>query len=122
MGVNKLNRIFCKSKIHRATVKNAELYYEGSLTIDEELMIAADILPYEMVQVANVTNGERFETYAIPGKKGSGEICLNGAAARLGAIGDEIIIMTYAQLNEEEVKNFKPKIVFVDKNNKIIEK
>lgn len=117
-----MNRVFCKSKIHRAIVKRAELYYEGSLTIDEDLMNAADILPYEMVQVANVTNGERFETYAIPGKRGSGDICLNGAAARLGAIGDEIIIMTYALFTEEELKNFKPKIVFVDKDNKIVKK
>ncbi len=117
-----MDRILCKSKIHRATVKNAELNYEGSLTIDEELMIAANILPYEMVQVANVTNGLRFETYAIVGKRGSGEICLNGAAARLGAVGDEIIIMTYALFTEEEMKSFEPKIVLVNKDNRIIKK
>ena len=117
-----MDRILCKSKIHRATVKNSELMYEGSLTIDEELMIAANILPYEMVQVANVTNGQRFETYAITGERGSGEICLNGAAARLGAVGDEIIIMTYGLFSEEEQKSFKPIIVFVNKDNKMVTK
>ncbi len=117
-----MNRIILKSKIHRATVKHAELMYEGSLSIDEDLMIAANILPYEMVQVANVTNGARFETYAIKGERGSGEICLNGAAARLGAVGDEIIIMTYAVFTEEELKIFEPKIVHVDKNNRMVEK
>jgi aspartate 1-decarboxylase len=117
-----LDRILCKSKIHRATVKNAELMYEGSLTIDEELMSAANIMPYEMVQVANVTNGQRFETYAITGSRGSGEICLNGAAARLGAVGDEIIIMSYGLFTEEELKTFEPKIIFVDKENRMIKK
>ena len=117
-----MDRILCKSKIHRATVKNSELMYEGSLTIDEELMEAANILPYEMVQVANVTNGQRFETYAIKGIPGSGEICLNGAAARLGAVGDEIIIMTYGLFKEEELKSFKPLVIFVNKENKIVKK
>jgi aspartate 1-decarboxylase len=117
-----LKRIICKSKIHRATITGAELNYEGSLSIDEDLLEAADILPYEMVSVANVANGERFETYAIKGERGSGEICLNGAAARLGMIGDEVIIMTYAHFEDDELKEFKPKIVLVNKDNKIIRK
>jgi aspartate 1-decarboxylase len=111
----------CKSKIHRATVTAAELYYEGSLTIDSDLLDAANILPFERVQVCNVNNGERFETYTIPGKRQSGVICLNGAAARLGTIGDEIIIITYATYTEEELKKFKPKVVLLDKKNKIVE-
>ena len=112
----------CKSKIHRATIKSANLNYEGSLSIDEVLMNAAGILPFEMVQVANVTNGQRFETYAIVAPPNSGQICLNGAAARLGEIGDEIIIMTYALYNEEELKNFKQNVIFVDKQNIIVKK
>ena len=112
----------CKSKIHRATVKESDLNYEGSLSIDETLMNEAGILPFEMVQVANVTNGHRFETYAIVAPPNSGQICLNGAAARLGAIGDEIIIMTYALYKEEELKNFKQNVILVDKQNAIIKK
>jgi len=111
----------CKSKIHRARVTQAELYYQGSLTIDSDLLDAADILPYERVQVCNVNNGERFETYAIPGKRRSGIICLNGAAARLGSVGDEIIIITYGTFNEEELKHFIPNVVLVDKDNKIVD-
>lgn len=111
----------CKSKIHRATVTAAELYYEGSLTVDSDLLDAANIIPYERVQVCNVNNSERFETYVIPGKRQSGTICLNGAAARLGSVGDEIIIITYATFTEEELKNFKPKVVLLDKKNKIID-
>ena len=116
-----MRRIMCKSKIHRARVTQAELYYQGSLTIDSDLLDAADILPYERVQVCNVNNGERFETYAIPGKRRSGTICLNGAAARLGSIGDEIIIITYGTFNEEELKHFIPNVVLVDKDNKIVD-
>ena len=116
-----MRRIMCKSKIHRARVTQAELYYQGSLTIDSDLLDAADILPYERVQVCNVNNGERFETYAIPGKRRSGVICLNGAAARLGTIGDEIIIITYGTFNEEELKHFIPNVVLVDKDNKIVD-
>jgi aspartate 1-decarboxylase len=116
-----MRRIMCKSKIHRARVTQAELYYEGSLTIDSDLLDAADILPYERVQVCNINNGERFETYAIPGKRRSGVICLNGAAARLGSIGDEIIIITYATFTEEELKSFRPNVVLVDKANKIVD-
>jgi len=97
------------------------LYYEGSLTVDSDLLDAADIIPYERVQVVNVNNGERFETYAIPGKRRTGVICLNGAAARLGQVGDEIIIITYGTFREEELKNFKPAVVLVDKENKVVD-
>ncbi len=116
-----MRRIMCKSKIHRARITQAELYYEGSLTVDSDLLDAADMLPYERVQVCNVNNGERFETYIIPGKRRSGIICLNGAAARLGSIGDEIIIISYGTYNEQELKNFKPSVVLLDKENKIVD-
>jgi len=116
-----MRRIMCKSKIHRARITEANLYYQGSLTIDSDLLDAADIMPYERVQVVNVNNGERFETYTIPGKRRSGVICLNGAAARLGHVGDEIIIITYGTYNEEELKNFKPSLVLLDKDNKIVD-
>ena len=116
-----MRRIMCKSKIHRARVTQAELYYEGSLTVDSDLLDAADIIPYERVQVCNINNGERFETYTIPGKRGSGVICLNGAAARLGSVGDEIIIITYGTFREEELKTFSPKVILLDKDNKIID-
>mgnify|MGYP005823511973 CR=1 FL=1 len=108
-----------KSKIHRATVTEAELFYEGSITIDKDLLDAANILPYEKVQVVNLNNGSRLETYTLEGEKGSGIICLNGPAVRLGCVGDEVIIITYATMSEEEVKNYKPKVVLVDKQNKI---
>lgn len=111
----------CKSKIHRARVTEANLYYEGSLTVDSDLLDAADILPYERVQVVNVNNGERFETYTIPGKRRSGVICLNGAAARLGQVGDEIIIITYATYSPEEMKAYKPTVLLLDKENKIVD-
>lgn len=111
----------CKSKIHRAKVTEANLYYEGSLTIDSDLLDAADILPYERVQVVNINNGERFETYTIPGKRRSGVICLNGAAARLGHVGDEIIIITYGTYSPEELKTYKPTVVMLDKQNKIVD-
>jgi aspartate 1-decarboxylase len=116
-----MRRIMCKSKIHRATVTQAELHYEGSLTVDSDLLDAADIIPYERVQVCNINNGERFETYTIPGKRRTGIICLNGAAARLGSVGDELIIITYATYTEEELKNFKPTVIILDKKNKIID-
>ena len=115
-------RTFFKSKIHRARVTEANLYYEGSFTIDEELMEEADILPYEKVSVVNINNGERFETYVIPGKKGQRDFCLNGAAARKGAVGDEVIIITYAQLSEQELRNFKPTILLLDKDNEVVSK
>jgi aspartate 1-decarboxylase len=112
-------REMCKSKIHGATVTQAELYYEGSITIDESLLEIADILPFEKVQVVNLNNGARFETYAIPGERNSGVICLNGPAARLGAVGDQIIIISYAQYPEELAQNHKPKVLILDKDNKI---
>ncbi|MGE5410002.1 MAG: aspartate 1-decarboxylase [Clostridiales bacterium] len=108
-----------KSKIHRATVTMSELYYEGSITIDKDLLEAADILEYEKVQVVNVNNGARFETYTLNGEPGSGIICLNGPAARLGAVGDEVIIITYARMTDEEARKHKPTIVLVDKENKV---
>ena len=114
-----MQRIMCKSKIHRAHITQSELYYEGSLTLDTALMDAAGMIPYERVQIVNVNNGSRFETYLIPGKRNSGIVCLNGAAARLGAVGDQVIIISYGIYNEEELKKFKPLKVFVDKNNKI---
>ena len=108
-----------KSKIHRATVKQAELDYVGSITIDEDLLDAAGILEYEKVQIADVDNGNRFETYAIAGERGSGMICLNGAAARCVQVGDKIILMAYCDLDEEEIKEHKPKVVFVNEENKV---
>ncbi|NLJ56508.1 MAG: aspartate 1-decarboxylase [Firmicutes bacterium] len=112
-------RTMCKSKIHRATVTDANLNYEGSITIDAELMEKADILAYEKVQVVNNHNGARLETYVIRGERGSGIICLNGAAARLVQPGDVIIIISYAQYSPEELQDFKPKLVFVDEKNTI---
>ena len=109
----------CKSKIHRARVTEAELYYEGSLTVDTDLLNASGILSYEKVQVVNVNNGERFETYIIPGQAGSGVICLNGPAARLGSVGDEIIVIAYAEFDEAEAKKYEPTVVLVDQKNKI---
>lgn len=110
-------RIMLKSKIHRACVTGADINYEGSISIDTRLMKAADILPYEQVQVLNVNNGARFETYAIQGEKG--EICLNGAAARLAVKGDVVIILTYEQVKDENLETYKPKLVFVDLENNI---
>ena len=110
-------RVMMKSKIHRATVTQADLNYEGSLTISGELMRAADILPYEMVHVYNISNGERFETYALEGIADSGIICLNGAAARKGAPGDLIIITTYATYEAAELQRHEPKVILVDRHN-----
>lgn len=101
-----------KSKIHRATVTQAELHYVGSITIDEQLMIAANIIEGERVQVVNINNGERLETYVIKGTKNSGVICLNGPAARKVAVGDTIIVISYATMDFEEAKSFKPSLVF----------
>lgn len=111
-----------KGKIHRATVTQAELNYVGSITVDEELLEASGIHEYELVQVVNINNGSRFETYTIAGEKGSGVICLNGAAARQAQTGDKIIIMAYAMMTEEEIKKYPPNIVFVDDENKIVKK
>ncbi len=108
-----------KGKIHRATVVQAELNYVGSITVDPVLMEAAGILEYEYVQIVDVENGNRFETYTIAGEPGSGMICLNGAAARQVAVGDHIIIMCYAQMTPEEAKEHRPKVVFVDGENNI---
>lgn len=116
-----MNRTMFKAKIHRATITEANLNYEGSLTIDTDLMEAADILPYEKVSVVNINNGERLETYAIPGESGSGVICLNGAAARKGSAGDLVIIMSYASVGDEEAKSWKPTVVQVDRRNRIVE-
>ena len=110
-----------RSKIHRATITQAELNYVGSLTVDEDLMNAADFLPYEKVSVVNITNGERLETYVIPGPRGSGVICLNGAAARKGSPGDLIIIMTYAMMSDQEARTHRPTVVHVDRNNQIVD-
>jgi len=106
-----------KSKLHQMKVTEANLHYEGSITIDRELLDKAGILPYEKVQVVNITNGSRLETYTIPGDSGSRVCCLNGAAARLTQIGDRIIVISYAEMTPKEAKNFKPKVVIVDENN-----
>ncbi|WP_138492932.1 aspartate 1-decarboxylase [Paenibacillus pinistramenti] len=111
-------RTMMKSKIHRATVTEANLNYVGSITIDEDLMEAADLLENEKVQIVNNNNGARLETYVITGPRGSGVICLNGAAARLVQPGDSVIIISYAQMSPEELKNHRPTVVFVDENNR----
>ena len=108
-----------KGKIHRAVVKQAELNYVGSITVDPELMEAAGIFEYEKVHIVDVENGNRFETYMIAGEPGSGMICLNGAAARQVQVGDHVILMAYCQMEAEEVKDHKPYVVFVDEDNKI---
>ena len=108
-----------KSKIHRATITEANLNYVGSITIDQDLMEAADLLEGEKVQIVNNNNGERIETYVIPGERGSGVICLNGAAARKAEVGDIVIIISYALMTPEEAKNFKPTTVFPDENNRL---
>ena len=115
-------RTMFKSKIHRATVTGADIDYEGSISIDTRLMKAADIIPYEQVHVLNINNGARFTTYAIEGEEGSGEICLNGAAARLCLKGDLVIILTYTSVPEEELKNYKPTVVLVNEKNEIVTK
>lgn len=108
-----------KSKIHRATITHADLHYVGSLSIDEDLMDAANLIENEKISVYNISNGERLDTYVIKGKRGSGIITLNGAAARKAAVGDMIIIVSYAIMDFEKAKSFKPSIVFPDKNNKL---
>lgn len=114
-------RTMFKSKIHRATVTEANLNYVGSITIDSDLLKAADMLEYEQVSVVNVTTGARFETYTIAGPAGSGVVCLNGGAARLAHPGDVVIIITYAQMSEAELQGFKPTVVLVDGQNRIVE-
>ncbi|MDR3598850.1 aspartate 1-decarboxylase [Clostridium sp.] len=110
-----------KGKIHRATVTQAELNYMGSITIDKNLMEASHIIENEKVQIVDINNGERFETYVIPGKRDSGVICLNGAAARLVQPGDKVIIIAYAQMDENEAKKHKPAVVFMNDDNTIKE-
>ncbi|WP_446010114.1 aspartate 1-decarboxylase [Candidatus Electrothrix sp.] len=114
-----MQRTMLKSKIHRATITEADLNYDGSLSIDQDLLDAAGIIPFERVKVYNINNGERFDTYAIQGKRGTGVIGLNGAAARKGHVGDLIIIVTYAQYDELELKDFAPKIILCDEKNGI---
>ncbi|GIP58234.1 aspartate 1-decarboxylase [Paenibacillus woosongensis] len=114
-------RTMMKSKIHRATVTEANLNYIGSITIDEDLMETADLLENEKVQIVNNNNGARLETYVIPGPRGSGVICLNGAAARLVQPGDNVIIISYAQMSAEELRSHKPTVVFVDEHNRPVE-
>lgn len=113
-----MQRIMKKSKIHTATITGLELYYEGSVTIDRDLMDAADMLPGEQVQIVNLNNGERFVTYTISGERGSGAIELNGPAARLAAVGDKIIIISYGNYENEEAKALEPIVVFVDDQNR----
>jgi len=114
-------RTMLKSKIHRAHVTSLNLDYEGSITIDRRLMTEADILPYEQVQVLNINNGARFTTYAIEGKRESGQVCLNGASARLAKKGDIIIILAYCQVEDNEAINFLPRLVYVNSQNRIVE-
>ena len=117
-----MNITLLKAKIHRAVVKQADLDYIGSITIDSDLLRESGILEYEKVEIADIDNGNRFETYAIAGEAGSGIICLNGAAARCVSAGDKIIIMAYAQMSPEEAKTHKPTVLFVDQDNKIVRK
>lgn len=109
-----------KSKIHRVKITQAELHYVGSITIDEDLMDAANVIENEKVQIVNINNGERIETYVIKGDRGSGHVCLNGPAARKAQVGDIIIIISYASMDFDEAKQHKPTIIFPDKNNKLI--
>lgn len=116
-----MERTILKSKIHRITITGADLNYEGSLTLDEDLMERANLLPYEKIEVYNVNNGKRFATYVIPGKRYSGECILNGAAARLGHKGDIIIIASYVNIKDEELKDFEINLVYMNENNQVKE-
>jgi aspartate 1-decarboxylase len=113
-----MRRTLCKSKIHRAVLTGADVHYEGSITIDRDLMDAADLVPYERVQVVNVNNGARLETYVIEGHRASGAMQLNGAAARLGVVGDHVIVISYAEYEESELASHEPRKVFVDERNR----
>ena len=117
-----MNITLLKAKIHRATVTQADLDYVGSITIDSNLLAESGIMEYEMVAIADIDNGSRFETYTIAGEAGSGIICLNGAAAKCVNVGDKVIIMAYAQMTPEEAKTHKPTVLFVDDENKIVRK
>ncbi len=112
-------RLMLRSKIHRATVTDANLEYEGSLTVDPVLLEASGILAYELVHVSNLQNGERFETYVIPGKRGSGDMILNGPTARRGVKGDKVIVFCYEYFTEDELKTYKPRIILVNDQNKV---
>jgi aspartate 1-decarboxylase len=115
-----MQRHLMKSKIHRATITAADLHYEGSLTLDQDLMDAADLVAHEKVQVVNVNNGARFSTYVVPGPRGSGALQLNGAAARRGLPGDLVIVIAYAMMEEKELAQFRPRVVFVDEHNRVV--
>ena len=115
-----MHRHLMKSKIHRATITATDLHYEGSLTVDEDLLEAADLIPHEEIQVVNVNNGSRFATYVIPGLRGSGVVQLNGAAARLGHPGDVVILIAYGLFTEQEAKRHAPRVVFVDERNRVV--
>lgn len=115
-----MRRTMLKSKIHRATITGSDLHYVGSITIDQDLLDAADIREHEQVHVVDVDNGTRFETYTISGERGSGEICINGAAARLVHNGDTIIVISYAEYSEEELDSYVPRVVHVNKDNEIV--
>lgn len=115
-----MDRKMLKSKIHRATVTGADLHYEGSITIDRDLLEAADIIPYEAVSIWNVDNGNRFETYAIEGERGSGVICINGAAARMVSPRDLVIIASFVNMENEQALKHEPKLVFVDEKNRML--
>jgi len=115
-----MHRKMLKSKIHRATVTGADLHYEGSITIDKDLLEASDIIPYEAVAVWNVTNGNRFETYAIEGERGSGVICINGAAARMVSPRDLVIVASFVDMENSEALRHEPKLVFVDDKNRML--
>jgi len=117
-----MQRIMKKSKIHTATITGLELYYEGSVTVDRDLLDMANILPGEQVQIVNLNNGERFVTYTISGERGTGVIELNGPAARLAAVGDKVIIISYGNYDDEEAKSLEPIVVFVDENNRAAQK
>jgi aspartate 1-decarboxylase len=112
----------CQSKIHRATITEANLHYRGSLTVDKTLLKASGMLPYQQVSVVNINNGSRLETYLIEGEEGSGVICLNGAAARLGTVGDKIIIISYAMMDKASISpDYSPIVVHVDENNRMVQ-
>lgn len=115
-----MRRRLMKSKVHRATITSAELHYEGSLTLDTDLIAAANLVVYEEIQVVNVNNGARFTTYLIPGAAGSGVVQLNGAAARLGMVGDLVILIAYGDIDEADVASFRPAVIFVDGQNRIV--
>jgi aspartate 1-decarboxylase len=115
-----MRRTMLKSKIHRATITGSDLHYVGSITIDQDLLDAADIREHEQVHVVDVDNGARFETYTISGERGSGEICINGAAARLVHTGDTIIVISYAEYSEEDLESYVPRVVHVNRDNEIV--